>query len=49
MIGEARQRRDVLVDDEDRLAGRFKRCQNIPDLAADDRGQPERVLEYGCC
>src|SRR5215208_687589 len=43
-VGEAQQRRDVLVDQEDRLSGRFERRQYPPDLGADARRQPLRRL-----
>src|SRR5271163_1204960 len=41
-IGDAQQRADVLVDDEDRFAARFQSCEASPDLGADQRGESFR-------
>src|SRR5712671_326114 len=39
-VGDADQRLDVLVDDQDRLAGGLERREALPDLGTDERREP---------
>ena len=40
MVGESGDRIKILINNQNRLAVLFQALQTIPDLAADDRGQP---------